>query len=56
MQRMTGAKIYSSEREVAVLESGGKEDPRWGREYSIRRYEWTMLFTTWRRSRCEVLH
>ena len=34
MQRMTGAKIYSSEREVAVLESGGKADPRWGREYA----------------------
>jgi metallo-beta-lactamase class B len=34
MQRITGAKIYSSEREVAVLESGGKADPRWGREYT----------------------
>jgi metallo-beta-lactamase class B len=34
MQRMTGAKIYSSEREMAVLESGGKADPRWGREYA----------------------
>jgi metallo-beta-lactamase class B len=34
IQRMTGAKIYSSEREVAVLESGGKADPRWGREYT----------------------
>jgi metallo-beta-lactamase class B len=32
MQRLTGAKIYSSAREVAVLESGGKADPRWGRE------------------------
>ena len=32
MQRITGAKIYSSEREVAVLESGGKADPRWGRD------------------------
>jgi metallo-beta-lactamase class B len=32
MQKLTGAKIYSSAREVAVLESGGKADPRWGRE------------------------
>ena len=32
MQKMTGAKIYSSRPEVAVLESGGKADPRWGRE------------------------
>jgi|SRR5579872_5072262 len=32
MQRLTGAKIYSSEPEVAVLESGGKADPRWGHE------------------------
>ncbi|HXS94109.1 MAG TPA: subclass B3 metallo-beta-lactamase [Candidatus Limnocylindrales bacterium] len=32
MQRLTGAKIYSSEREVAVLESGGKADLRFGRE------------------------
>ena len=32
MQKMTGAKIYSSQPEVAVLESGGKADPRWGRE------------------------
>ncbi len=32
MQRLTGAKIYSSQPEVAVLESGGKADPRWGRE------------------------
>jgi metallo-beta-lactamase class B len=32
LQRLTGAKIYSSAREVAVLESGGKADPRWGRE------------------------
>jgi metallo-beta-lactamase class B len=32
MQRITGAKIYSSLPEVAVLESGGKADPRWGRE------------------------
>ena len=34
MQRMTGANIYSSEREVAVLESGGKADSRFGREYT----------------------
>ena len=32
MQKMTGARIYSSATEVAVLESGGKADPRWGRE------------------------
>lgn len=32
MQRLTGAKIYSSQAEVAVLESGGRKDPRWGRE------------------------
>jgi metallo-beta-lactamase class B len=32
MQRLTGARIYSSEREVTVLESGGKADPRWGRQ------------------------
>jgi metallo-beta-lactamase class B len=32
MQKMTGAKIYSSQPEVAVIESGGKADPRWGRE------------------------
>lgn len=32
MQRLTGAKVYSSEREVAVLESGGKADLRFGRE------------------------
>ena len=32
MQRLTGAKVYSSQREVAVLESGGKADTRWGRE------------------------
>jgi len=32
IERMTGAKIYSSAREVAVLETGGKADPRWGRE------------------------
>jgi len=31
LQKMTGAKIWSSEREVAVLESGGAKDPRWGK-------------------------
>jgi metallo-beta-lactamase class B len=34
LQQMTGAKIYSSEREVSVLESGGKTDTRFGREVS----------------------
>src|SRR5882724_5765543 len=33
LQKLTGAKIYSSEPEVAVLESGGAKDPRFGREY-----------------------
>ena len=32
LQKITGARIYSSQAEVAVLESGGKADPRWGRE------------------------
>jgi metallo-beta-lactamase class B len=32
MQKLTGAKIYSSAPEVVVLETGGKADPRWGRE------------------------
>lgn len=32
LQKLTGAKIYSSAREVAVLESGGVKDPRWGKE------------------------
>jgi metallo-beta-lactamase class B len=32
LQKLTGAKIYSSEREVSVLESGGKTDSRFGRE------------------------
>jgi len=36
MQKMTGAKIYSSEAEVAVLETGGKADPRGGREQTYR--------------------
>ena len=34
LQRMTGAKVYSSPREVAVLESGGKADRRFGREHT----------------------
>ena len=34
LQKMTGAKIYSSEREVSVLESGGKTDPRWRKEFT----------------------
>lgn len=34
LQNMTAAKIYSSEREVSVLESGGKTDSRFGREYT----------------------
>src|SRR5579871_3403293 len=35
MQRLTGgAKIYSSAKEVAVLETGGKADPRFGREHT----------------------
>ncbi len=32
MQKLTGAKIYSSQPEVAVLQSGGRADPRWGKE------------------------
>jgi metallo-beta-lactamase class B len=32
MQKATGGKVWSSEREVAVLESGGAKDPRWGKE------------------------
>jgi metallo-beta-lactamase class B len=34
MQKITGAQIYSSAPEVAVLESGGKADFRFGNEYS----------------------
>jgi metallo-beta-lactamase class B len=34
MQRLTGAKVYSSERDAKVIESGGKADPRWGREFT----------------------
>ena len=34
LQKMTGAKIYSSEREVSVLESGGKTDTRFGQEHT----------------------
>jgi metallo-beta-lactamase class B len=32
MQKLTGAKVYSSERDAVVIESGGRADPRWGRE------------------------
>ena len=32
LQKQTGAKIWSSDREVSVLESGGAKDPRWGKE------------------------
>ena len=34
MQRLTGAKIYSSQKEVDVLESGGKADTRFGRDHT----------------------
>jgi metallo-beta-lactamase class B len=34
LQKLTGAKIYSSEREVGVLQSGGKTDTRFGLEYT----------------------
>jgi len=34
MQRLTGARIYSSATEVAVLETGGRKDPRCGGEYT----------------------
>lgn len=33
LQEWTGAKIYSSARDAGVLESGGKTDPRFGKEY-----------------------
>jgi len=32
LQKLTGGKIYSSERDAPVLESGGVKDPRWGKE------------------------
>ncbi len=32
LQKLTGGKVYSSERDAPVLESGGVKDPRWGRE------------------------
>jgi metallo-beta-lactamase class B len=35
LQKLTGAQIYSSTAEVAVLESGGKADFRWGSEYTF---------------------
>src|SRR5258708_1107363 len=34
LQKLTGGEIYSSAREVEVLESGGKKDYRFGNEYS----------------------
>jgi metallo-beta-lactamase class B len=34
LQKLTGAQIYSSAAEVAVLESGGKADFRFGNEYT----------------------
>jgi metallo-beta-lactamase class B len=37
LQKATGAKIWSSQREVAVLESGGAKDPRWGKEVTYPR-------------------
>jgi metallo-beta-lactamase class B len=33
LQALTGAKIYSSAKEVAVVESGGAKDPRFGKEH-----------------------
>lgn len=32
LQKVTGGKVYSSERDAPVLESGGTKDPRWGME------------------------
>ncbi|NDJ09827.1 MAG: metallo-beta-lactamase [Acidobacteriia bacterium] len=32
LQKVTGGKVYSSERDAPVLESGGVKDPRWGKE------------------------
>lgn len=32
LQKLTGAKVVASERDARVIESGGKNDPRWGRE------------------------
>jgi metallo-beta-lactamase class B len=34
LQKWTGAKIYSSARDAGVLESGGKTDPRFGKEWT----------------------
>jgi len=34
LQKATGAAIWSSEREVAVLESGGVKDPRFGKQFT----------------------
>ncbi|MCU1325727.1 MAG: Beta-lactamase [Bryobacterales bacterium] len=32
LQKLTGGKVYSSQRDAPVLESGGVKDPRWGKE------------------------
>lgn len=32
LQKLTGARVVASERDARVIESGGKTDPRWGRE------------------------
>ena len=34
LQKWTGAKVYCSARDAGVLESGGKTDPRFGKEYA----------------------
>src|ERR1700736_1180281 len=34
LRKMTGAKIYASDADAAVIEGGGKGDPRWEGEYS----------------------
>jgi metallo-beta-lactamase class B len=34
LQKWTGAKTYSSAKDAGVLESGGKSDPRFGKEYT----------------------
>jgi metallo-beta-lactamase class B len=34
LQKLTGAKIFASEADAAVIEGGGKGDPRWEGEYS----------------------
>jgi metallo-beta-lactamase class B len=32
LQKMTGAKVIASERDGRVIETGGKADPRWGKQ------------------------